>query len=78
MHPSRNLVLRYGSGKITEQLAPSRLLRLFGNEVPGEYIAMMVCKYEAFVVQLPITLVQGNFKYLGKFSMRGGLDPLIS
>jgi hypothetical protein len=49
---------------IAKQLASVFLFGLVGYQVAVEYIAIAVIQYQAFVVQLPISLVKGNLKQL--------------
>ncbi|KAH7380327.1 hypothetical protein DE146DRAFT_671123 [Phaeosphaeria sp. MPI-PUGE-AT-0046c] len=68
------LILLHRQNQVPEQLAPSRLLRLLCHEVAAEGVAVVVCQYEAFVVELPVALVEGDLEYLCKLAMCAGVN----
>jgi hypothetical protein len=50
---------------IAKPLAPPLLFDLFRVQIPVECVAVVICEYQAFVVELLVVLVQDGLEYLG-------------
>jgi hypothetical protein len=50
---------------IAKPLASPLLFDLFRDQVPVECVAVVICEYQAFVVELLVVLVQDGLEYLG-------------